>query len=263
MGYLDEEPAAEKVWGMVARAAIGLVAALVVGGLVSGGFGYFGQSRVPTEIELESQLLNDSNFGELYVVLKEEFPEDYGRFKTEMISVVQRGGDSSEGFDMGRRFIRQFLVAHRSEFTRSPEAELLRARDLNIRTIELLAGESDELCAHFAMSGLRQDDRPSSRTLKRMAQAGVAQLRAIAAGRDNPTPRDEPTEQDSNQFIASLSSAGLTDAEIDMFLAGGPALEAQPIDRQCEMGLALYRGLADVPPAASARLSAALLIPPT
>ena len=258
MGFLDQESASEQVGRVVVRAGIGLVVALFIGGGIGGVRWLNSPARI--EAGIEAELQGNPALGGLYVTMKTEYPEEYRRLVTELAQKAGSAGQA-EAAIAGRQYMREFITRHRGEVQKAPEAELLRARDLQVDVVEMLALESTELCAQFSMAGLPAGAKPSTKTQRKLLSAGEALIRAAAAGRDHPVARTAPTEVDGSRFVGFLSSAGLSTQEIDMLLQGDPALQALPIERQCEIGQAVYHGLERLPPDSAARLTAAVLVP--
>ncbi len=260
MSFLEERSATEKLGGVL------LVMGIIIAIRLAWSMGLFEElvmSNDPDAIaeRLEEEMLEEPVFAAMYGTMQAEFPEDYERFKDTMVEVVQDRGSSTDAFNAGKRFMQLFMQRNAEQFRSAPTPALLAARDASISTINLLALEGDSLCAHCAMSGLNPGDRPSPQALREAGEATSAVLLAVAAGRDNPVERGDPTEADINAYVDALSRLGMSDARIDDFLQGAFALMRESDAVQCEEGLRVYRALAQLPDESAARISAVMLLP--
>lgn len=202
MSYTDQEKPA--VWKKVAGIGGAIFAFFIAKAIVGGGMAFFTGPTKYTETSFSEAVQNDENFGQMFSSMETKFPNEYSKFTSEMIGLIDRGRSEDEAFHAGRAWMQRFLLRSRRQFQAAPKAELLRARDASIASIEALAVESDTYCAHFAVDGLQSNDRPSKPTMNLLSTAAVAQIDAIYAGKHNPVVRGPATDQDYEKFVEQL-----------------------------------------------------------
>ena len=213
------------------------------------------------EEQFEQAIGEDSDFSAMYDVMKEEFPDDYARFRDEMVALLETSDNPRDGFNTARDFMLGFIAANAADFRAAPTPVLLETRDANIALMEMLAEQDDRLCGNFAMRGLQFGDEPVGEAKEQLGRVTAMQLSTIAAGRKNPTQRSEPTQGDVDALIAALERQGMSKDEVDTFLMGTLPFQGLPPVEECRLGVTVYGALADVPDDASARLSAIMLLP--
>lgn len=213
------------------------------------------------EAQLDAEIASDPGLAELYGVLEQEFPEDYAALRQTLLDSMLEDRTGQAGYYGGQTFMLQFMDRNMHHFGAAPQASLFEVRTESIRAIEMLAADGVGLCARYTMSGLAHDDMPSNRTELQLSRLTVAQIRAMAAGRDNPVERMEATEADWNAYADMMAQNGMSDDEINAFFMGGTPLLSYPEETQCRVGQAIYKALEDLPDDASERLSAMILLP--
>lgn len=213
------------------------------------------------EDQLDAEIASDPGLAELYAALEEEFPEDYAALRQTLLDSMQTDRSGQSGYYGAQDFMLQFMTRNMHHFAAAPREDLFAVRAHSVRAMEMVASEGQGKCARYTMSGLAHDDVLSNRTEMQLSRLTVAQVRAMAAGRDNPVERGEATEADWDAYASSLQANGMTADEVDAFFYGGAPLLSLSEDAQCRLGRAIYSALEDLPDEASERLSAVILLP--
>ncbi len=154
------------------------------------------------------------------------------------------------------RIMRQAMldnVDHTAAAPRDHMLEMIRSqRDL----IVALQLQDEKLCADFGLRGLGPETRLNTAAQSLADVAGLAQLRATAAGRADPTRWPPPTRLDGVLLVRRLEEQALGPALIGK-MAGN--LQDASIEDQCRGSVALYRALAELPPETGARLMSGIV----
>lgn len=260
MSYSDDTGSAD--WGM--RIALVVVAVFVLA-FASAAL-YFGQNWLDSRPENVAEAFDryvdeDPTMGPFFRVMREEYPTDYVALKERLAAMQQQGTTGLPMKQATKAFMQNFMRRHAQELFAAPDADLLSLRDEHISLVEAIRDESTAMCAHFVVNGIEPTDTPSQDLVARLGRVGVRNIRAMAHGRDNPVARGRPTEADVRRFAGALRRQGIDNRGISLLIDGGD-IAALPEAKQCQLGVALYRALADVPPASSVRLTAVILAQP-
>lgn len=213
------------------------------------------------EDQLDAEIASDPGLAELYGAIEEEFPEDYAALRQTLLDSMQTDRSGQSGYYGAQNFMLQFMARNLHHFAAAPQEDLFDVREHSIRAMAMVASEGQGMCARYTMSGLAHDDFLSARTEMQLSRLTVAQVRAMAAGRDNPVERGEATEADWDAYARQLQANGMTADEVDAFFYGGAALMGLSEGAQCRLGQAIYSALEDLPDDTSERLSAVILLP--
>jgi len=251
--------AGERGGDTVIKIVVGVIVAVVV--LFGAAYWFANRTQSPEDLQadIDGAIQDDKVNGPLLLELKATYPADYQTYTKLLIDLHQRGASEMEVRSASQALSRQLAMSHGADFRVAPTAALFKVRDGNLGVIRALKAESSDMCAHFAMTGLSPTDRPSRRTMLRMTQVGVDQVRAMAAGRAKPFKRGKPTQSDVMALRKEMLAQGSTAAEFDAMVQG--TAMGMPLDRQCMLGVALYQSLVNMEEGPSDRLSAMLLLP--
>ncbi|MEL1250730.1 hypothetical protein [Aurantiacibacter gilvus] len=240
------------------RTGLRLAAALALAAPLAG---CDGSVFMSPEERLDEEIAADPALAQLYSTLEEEFPEDYSALRQTLLDSLETDRSGQSGYYGAQSFMLQFMSRNLHHFAASPQEHLFEVREHSIRAMEMVASEGQGMCARYTMSGLAHDDVLSSRTEMQLSRLTVAQVRAMAAGRDHPVKRGEATEADWDAYARKLQENGMTAEEVDAFFYGGAGLLGLSEAAQCRLGRAIYNALADLPDDVSERLSAVILLP--
>lgn len=209
--------------------------------------------------QVEGALRSTPETEALYTVMERRFPQDYAGLVQTVTAAATASRDADAVAVEGNRYMDAFFVANVPNLQRAPDSAINALRDSAIRVIAQLAAKDVALCARFAMAGLRPGDVTSPDLQALLNATVLAQVSAMADGRDTPTDRTQPSEADLAAYATALDRRGMSPAHVNGLLAGDGSLLRENVDDQCQVGVKTYQGLADLPADRSARIGAILL----
>ena len=218
-------------------------------------YGFMRWSDPDERIELA--LHTDPQAAPLYDIMRTEMPEEYAGFRAEMVRMTESGMSEREVAAAGHQYMMQVILSNAQHIASAPEDELYDVIDARLAVAQALARENTGLCATFAVSVLPPGMQVSGTAIDAILQSGIANVRAIAAGRRDPHPREAPTQQDIDLYFAALLDEGLGQGGA-VGVIEGTGLEALSTEEQCAMGQAAYAALDRLPQDTMERLAAAL-----
>lgn len=202
--------------------------------------------------------LNDPARVQVYDAMERLFPADYARIRGELDAMIKAGKTPAEvqarSFELGHAFGADNVQASMA----APTPVLVRLAEKNRDLLAVLAQQNVEACAQLARNRFESDAGLTPASQAAMDAASAAQVEAIRAGKDTPTPR--PNELDE-AVLTSLSEAlkaqNVREAAMKALFAD--EAENPPAADVCEGGLGLARVIASMPPEHAARLQAVAL----
>lgn len=195
-----------------------------------------------------------------FPVMKREFPHDYQLLISRMVGLARRNAGKEEAQTVVRDYMNDFIKRIGPDAAKAPTAELLEFRDANVAMLKVLKRQSDAYCADAAMGRNLDPEGPGRGQRLAVARTQAAYFTAAAAGRRNPVERAKPSQSDFAALRTQLFAHGMSEADIEL-LGNTPRLDAAAPAEQCRIGIATYSALADVPGAASERLTVLMVVP--
>ncbi len=183
------------------------------------GFGGYAASNRLLEIAFPSPSNNDaiahaienSQFGEVYDVVKQYSPQDYDIF-IDKITEISRTSHSKE--DAYQRGIEIFVDFHRnnaSSIMAAPDEYVSGVIELHTILYDALQTKNPLLCSRVAIGGMQLADRAEFTHVTAIAvDLAAATMRAIYEGRANGRPRKVATDEDWDRFGAHWWNNGGT-----------------------------------------------------
>lgn len=233
----------------------------VVAGFFLGKFAWNAFENRPgkLEAEFETAVQTDPTMGPMFQAFRQYFPNDYAALKTEMVAQHRAGATPASLNLLGYNRMAAFRKAHVRELASAPSPELHAFQKSQAALMNGLAAESPRLCAQYTFATIQPGTTPSPKVQKLLADIGVTQFRAIAAGQKNPAKReiDKLSQADSEALVAQMKRAGVTDRQLAAFLDGTGAQSLSETD-QCRTGVILTQAFDRLPPEQAERVLAVM-----
>ncbi|MDC8753318.1 hypothetical protein OIK40_01525 [Erythrobacter sp. sf7] len=219
---------------------------------------YAQSSPSSIEADLENTFADNPSIASMFYVLKEKYPSDYEALISGFSEKVRGGASGAEINVYAHSFMRSFAKSSKKDFSAAPQQNLIEVLEKHVPLLDALSKDSSSICAEFVTTGLGPGRQLSTPTLEAMAEVVSLQIKAAAAGRDSPAPRQPPSDSDWEQVGSAMLEYGTLEEELNSL--ANQTYSTLPVDRQCEVGKALYRAMASLPPEGAARMAAYVLI---
>ena len=182
---------------------------VVIGGMAAGGLAL---SQIAVDA-LKSRSLGNEIHAELqqsrmFVIIEEEFPEEYAGFVRE---ISQSKSDDS-AFKLGNRFTTNLRKTHAEYLKSASSSKLLDFIEADRRLANAIRErDGDEMCSAFLLAG--PGSLPNGLTPYAVeAELSVEALfLAISDGRDIDNPRSSPSEAEWVELLEQWQSEGATE----------------------------------------------------
>jgi hypothetical protein len=220
---------------------------------------YAQSSPSAIEEQFEAAAADNPSLTAMFSALRDHYPEEYERLLSGVSEKARSRADGEEITLYAHNFMRSFTKSTKGDFAAAPQQALIDVLEEHVFFMEMLSRESDSVCAQFVTTGLSPGQRLSAPTFASLAEVVSLQIQTAAAGRDNPVSREPPTDADWQQVGQAMLNDSVSEAELDSL--ANETYSSLPVDRQCEVGKALYRAMASLPPEGAARMAAFVLIP--
>jgi hypothetical protein len=219
-----------------------------------------GVRAAPEAVSAETivkSMIDDPTVGGMFKAFKADFPDEFQSLVSHVTEILKTGTmDDAIKFASG--YLREKTISHMTDLASAPTPELLGVLVGQRDFIVELQKENVAYCAGFGMSGLPADANLSPRALVMVNNIATLQLNAARAGIDHPTERAAMTAADVQALKDSMHAAGASDALVQETLSS-PGLRTASVQEQCDGSVALYRGLAAMPPQSGAIVYSVIL----
>lgn len=253
MAFLEEKP---NQLNPIIRWGIFIIAALAGKFAVSAAFAAYYKSDTYLGSQFD-EMENRPPAAMLFQVLKKDYPEEYGSFRSKIISVASQGGSNFDVKSAAHDEVRALITRHKGGIASAPEPELGHLRQVQMKLIGQLSSESATACAQYVMGGIPASTQLSSAGYAVLSDLGVAQVEAAHAAELKPVTRPkEISSADAQALGSAMREAGATQAQIET-LASPNGMAKIGADQQCEIGSLLSRALATLPDEQADRLFSA------
>ena len=267
MGYRASEDDQDTASGLrkgltwVAGIAAFFIAKAVVGGLMHDGSS--GRFQTDAQIKARSEQAIGANPAQSVVfgALKRDFPERYDAFLNLIVNEVRTGKTEAEARADGFAFMRRTVKENTPNLRSAPTENLMQIAHLQSAVSVSLQGSSSVNCAHFANEGLQVYDSIAPDGAALLAQLSAAILHAARKGIDHATAKRPETlnEQDAQKFALAISRQSLNTRQLDAFQSG--KMNSLTPGDQCEIGVAVYKAITQLPAETMANVTATLMAP--
>lgn len=230
---------------------IALAALLLVGGALF----LLTRGRPTTPADIEALFERSPTDRDTARALKANFPADYQQMLDRIARVYRERGRQA-AISEGGVFVGQFLHAKTNALIAAPDRELQRIGGAQVTLIHALRDENVNLCADYAMRGLRPDAHVSAPTSALISRLAVVIVEAARAG-DQPgrAPRPTLSEEDQRAWFAAMAAIDpVATRQIE-----GNGLGSESPSVQCHAGVVLYEAAGRLPGQISANVTAYLV----
>jgi hypothetical protein len=192
---------------------------------------------------------------ETMAALRTHYPAEHRAMLARVAATVREKGPRAASY-AGYLFLQNLLVAKGEAIASAPDRQLVRLAGLQAELARLLRDRDVALCARFTVSVLGYQANLGPDLERVLGRLVAAQIEAARLGETGGRPPRPPlSEADGAALVAQVRSM---DGGVAAMMEDGSIQRAAPA-RQCHAGVVLYRALADLPPAISANLMAALV----
>jgi hypothetical protein len=213
-------------------------------------------SRLATPEGVAEAYEQNSAMRETLAALRVHYPAEHRAMLARVAAAVRESGPRA-GSRAGYLFLQNLLVAKGNAIASAPDRQLVRLAGLQAELAQSLRDRDVALCARFAVSDLGQQARLSPDLERLLGRLSAAQIMAARLGETSGRrPRPPLSEADGGALLAQIRSV---DSGAARMIEDGSIARASPA-QQCHAGVILYRAIADLPPAISANVMAALIL---
>ncbi|WP_299191316.1 hypothetical protein [uncultured Erythrobacter sp.] len=210
---------------------------------------------------IEEGILTTPGGQELWQTIKREYPEDFGNLidRLQALDFSQRRDDSVSE-EIGKVWLQEFFGKIAPDSVKAPAEQLLQWSASEQELYAVLQRSSVNDCAAMTMGQWIFVDESNTLVTGAIARRNAAMVRSAAAGRDNPQQYAEPDDADFGRLGDSIADTGI-DPDLQAALGSDAAMAALGPAEQCEIGVAVYSGLAALPDDVEPELAAYMLSP--
>lgn len=247
-----------------------IVAAVVVLGCVAAGLYVFAgraawdinppaasPAAQVTTAALEQEMKNLGKAGALFEVLKAEFPDEYTAFLAQAVDNHNKGASFSDSKREGFLFMRGITQKYMQNMILAPDEEMTVFIKTQQALINHLQQEDIQQCADFGMRGFKEDIILSPKAMDLAAETGIAQIKGIRAGIDNPTARDAATPEDWKVVFQVMMQHGATPEDIQRLATA--ATTPLTTEQECNISVKMFAAIASLPQAMRGKVFATML----
>ena len=182
---------------------------VVIGGLAASGLALsqFAGNALKSH-SLKNEIHTELQKSRMFVVIEEEFPEEYARLVRELAN----SKSDESAFELGNRFTTNLRKTHAEYLKSASSSKLLDFIEADRRLASAIRKrDGDELCSAFLLAG------PSALPNGLIPYAAEAELSveslflAISDGRAKSNPRSSPTEADWVELLEHWQTEGATE----------------------------------------------------
>lgn len=202
---------------------------------------------------VEQAISRTPDYARFFDRLRQDFPGDYDAIMN-MVAAASQGRDVDVDAVMSDA-VAALRRAEGTQAAKAPDAALARIFTMHLAEMKALGERDPHLCVAF-LYGANVPGFPAFAAEHRalVADAALAGLEAMSAGRTSGIDRGAPTDADFQALDHALVDHKLTRPEIDALLDG--RAPEPPIDdaTMCAAGQTYLSTLAGLPPDVRARL---------
>lgn len=218
-------------------------------------------SREQEAEHIERDILATPGQQQLWRTIKDEYPQDFDALIEQLQSLdFQERRDEARIEAVGTDWLLNFLDRIAPSAVTAPPAEILSWSATERDLYSVLQRGAIEECAAMTMGQPITVQRSNAAATAAIARRNLAFVQAAAAGRRDPQDYDEPDEADWARLGDAIAATGL-DPQLQDTLGSEAAMLALSQPQQCEIGVALFTGIADLPDDVEPEMAAFMLAP--
>ncbi len=209
---------------------------------------------------IEREFLNSAESGELFAVIKQEYPDQIDELISQIQAVPAAERSEERGQEIGAQWLLAFMEQIGPDAVKAPADTLLVWSATEAELYEALQRSAPEDCAKMTMGGLVMLDDSNNAARAAIERRNAAMVRSAASGRDDPQDYAEPNQDELNRLGDSIAATGI-DPELQALFGQVPEMQALPASDQCELGVAFYQGITNLPDDVEPVIAAYMLSP--
>jgi len=197
--------------------------------------------------------------GEIFRVLKVEFPADYALLKQDLEQIALKTRDGDAVARAARDWTAKFRLDNFDSVMRNDRATIRNIFNLTGVANEALAAYDKRLCADVAMGRPVLLPRGMDQAvMQALSASGAAVFRAIKSGRTLPARvQAEPSKADMAAFVKALQAA--TSPRLFDAIVSPDRLQSVSQDEQCQADLAIHEAVSTMPEPGASTIAAFIL----
>lgn len=209
--------------------------------------------------QIERDILSTPGQEQLWRTIQTEYPQDFAALIAQLQAL-----DSGERRDedrikaVGTGWLIAFLDRIAPTTVMAPPAQLLAWSATERDLFAVLQRGAVAECAAMTMGEAITVDQSNAAATAAIGRRNLAFVRAAAAGRRDPQEYAQPAEADWLRLDAAIAATGI-EPRLQNTLGSPEAMMALSPSEQCEVGVALYKGIADLPDEVEPVMAAYLL----
>ncbi|MHA7819309.1 MAG: hypothetical protein ACX930_06660 [Erythrobacter sp.] len=218
-------------------------------------------SREQEAAQIERDILATPGQQQLWRTIKDEYPQDFDTLIAQLQALdFDERRDEGRIEAVGTDWLLNFLDRIAPSAVIAPPAEILSWSETERDLYAVLQRGAVDECAAMTMGQPITVQRSNAAASAAIARRNLAFVQAAAAGRRDPQDYAEPDEADWARLGDAIAATGL-DPELQETLGSEEAMLALTRAQQCEIGVALFQGIADLPDDVEPEMAAFMLAP--
>lgn len=210
---------------------------------------------------IEADILSTPGSEELWSAIKLEYPEDFAALVAQIQALdFSERRDATKVEQVGATWLRRFFDRITADAVRAPAAELVQWSLEERQLYRTLQANAENECAAMTMGEWIFVDQSNIPVSRAIARRNAAMVRASAAGKRDPQDYGEPSDAAFGRLGDSIAATGLR-PELQATLGSNEAMLALTRQEQCEIGVAVYSGLSNLPDDVEPQMAAYMLAP--
>lgn len=197
--------------------------------------------------QIERDILATPGQEQLWRTIKAEYPQDFDALIAQLQALdFGERRDEERVNSVGTGWLIAFLDRIAPTTVMAPPAELLAWSATERDLFAVLQRGAVSECAAMTMGQAITVDQSNAAATAAIGRRNLAFVRAAAAGRRDPQTYAEPDEADWLRLDAAIAATGI-EPRLQGTLGSPQAMMALSPSEQCEVGVALYTGIAELP----------------
>lgn len=218
-------------------------------------------SREAEAEQIERDILATPNAKQLWRTIKDEYPQDFDALVARLQDLdYPERGDKARVEQIAADWLRDFFERVTPYAVQAPASELIAWSTSESELYEVLQRGAVDDCAAMTMGEWIYIEESNAAATAAIARRNAAMVRASAAGKANPQVYEEPSEEAFTVYGDAIAATGIA-PELQETLGSEAAMLALSAEEQCEIGVAVYRGLSDLPDDLEPPMAAYMLSP--
>ncbi len=210
--------------------------------------------------EIERTLVEDSEGAELFAVIQKEYPDDLNALLDQLQDVDPTNRNEARGKEIGAAWLQDFMTRIGPDAVKAPADALLVWSATEAELYETLQRGAESECATMTMGGWVMVEGSNTVVQSAIQRRNTAMVKAAAAGRDDPQEYSEPSQDQLDRLSDAIAATGI-DPNVQAVIGSIPDMQALPIPEQCQIGVAFYQGITDLPDDIEPTVAAYMLSP--